>query len=448
MSLKITIKKGLDLRLNGEVKDSAASEEIFSKTYAIYPDDFHGFIPKPDIHPGDKVLSGTPLCHDKKDENIRLISPVSGIIKDIVRGERRHIERFVIEADDKNPHQPLKFDSSNLSDSENAKIFLKNSGLWAMMRQRPFDIVPLGNSIPRDIFVTAIDSAPLAPDPAIIAAGHDDALAEGVKLLKLLTPGNVYISRRPGSLADVPEAIMIDVKGPHPAGNPGVIIANVAPINKGEVVWTLNLMTLRRIGQAALTGIVPNDTIVAITGPEVKEPKMVRTIVGVELRALLNNELKTDENIRIISGNVLTGEHETIDGYLHCPYRHVTVIAEGDHADEFMGWASISPQKMSQNRSFPSRLFGRHKFSPDARLNGSPRAFIMSGEYDKYLPMDIMAEYLLKAFMAKDIEKMEKLGAYEVAPEDFALGEYADTSKLETQKIVREGLDYLRKELE
>ena len=447
MSLNLNIKKGLDLRLNGAVVNPVASEEVSSTTYAVYPDDFEGIVPKPEVREGDAVLAGDPLFHDKKDESIKIVSPVAGTVKTIVRGERRHIERIVIEADPADPNHFKNFNTSDLSSAEKIRAFLKETGMWAMMRQRPYAIVPEGDSVPRDIFVTAIDSAPLAPDPAYTAAGHNDELDKGVELLSKLTRGKIYIGRRPGELHDVAGAEMIDITGPHPAGNPSVMIANIAPVNKGETVWTINLMTLRRIGQTALKGYLPNDAVVAVTGPEIIEPKMIRTTVGVELRALLEGNLKEQSHIRIISGNVLTGIRESIDGYLHAPYSQVTVIAEGDNRDEFMGWASISPSKMSENRSFPARLFGK-RFSPDARLNGGRRALIMSGEYDKYMPMDIMAEYLLKAFMSNDIERMEQLGAYEVAPEDFALGEYADTSKLEAQKIVRQGLDNLRKEME
>lgn len=434
--------------MTGGVTEAGATIEIESPTYAIIPDDFTGFIPKMLVREGDTVLSGSPIMHDKTDEAIKLVSPVAGTIKSVVRGERRHIDRVVIEADSENRNKSVNLDVNNITNPERARTFLKETGLWAMMRQRPYDVVPEGNSIPRDIFVTAIDSAPLAPDPAIIAAGHDSEIAMGVKVLKSLTTGNVYIGRRAGSLSDVPDAEMVDIKGPHPAGNVSVMIAHIAPLNKGEVVWTLNLMTLRRIGEAALRGNVPSDTIVAVTGSDVIEPKMIRTTVGVELKRLLEGNVVTERNIRIISGNVLTGVKESINGYLHSPYRHVTVISEGDDKNEFMGWASLSPNKISESRSFPSKIFGKRYFSPDARLNGGHRAFIMSGEYDKYMPLDILSEYLLKAFMSHDVEKMEQLGAYEVAPEDFALGEYADTSKLEAQKIVREGLDYLRKELE
>ncbi|MDE7135422.1 MAG: NADH:ubiquinone reductase (Na(+)-transporting) subunit A, partial [Muribaculaceae bacterium] len=236
--------------------------------------------------------------------------------------------------------------------------------------------------------------------------------------------------------------------GPHPSGNVGTHIANIAPVNKGETVWTMDATTLWRIGVAASTGMAPATVFVTVAGSEVKTPQVVEAVAGCDISSIVSGNLKqSDAHQRIISGNVLVGVKVGIDGFLRYPYRQVTVIPEGDDVDEFMGWASLSPKKMSRSRTFLSGIFGG-TFKPDARLNGSKRAFIMSGEYERYMPMDIMAEYLLKAIIGRDIDQMEKLGIYEVAPEDFALGEYADTSKIEAQKIVREGLDYLRKELE
>lgn len=442
------VKKGLDLPLKGGVTGIPEIRDARPAAFAVIPTDFIGMIPKIEISEGDEVLSGQPLIHDKNDEDIKLVSPVAGTIKAIVRGERRRIERIVIEPSEDN--RSFINDISSLNTAEGTIKFLKRSGLWAMMRQRPFDIVPNGTSEPRDIFVTAFDSAPLAYDLSKDAAGKPDELGAAVSLLKRLTKGDIYIScRQQHDLPDIDGAEKVIVSGPHPAGNVGIQIANIAPVNKGETVWTLDITTLRRIGHAALTGIVPMDATVAVTGSEIKHPCLVRTSIGVQLSALLDNNINdTDRHRRIISGNVLTGQKETIDGYLHYPYRQVTVIPEGDDVNEFMGWASFSPKKMSQNRSFPGHFLFKKLFNPDARLLGGRRALIMSGEYDRYLPMDIMAEYLLKAIIGRDIEKMEQLGIYEIAPEDFAIGEYADTSKLEAQKIIREGLDYLRKELE
>lgn len=450
MSITIKLKKGLDLNLKGGVANALAIPvKRMPATVAIVPDDFTGVIPKTEVHEGDLVLAGEPLLHDKLSEEMKIVSPVAGKIAAVVRGERRKIERVVIEVVPDGTAVTLDVKDA-LSTREGARRMLLASGLWALTRQRPYDIVTRPEATIRDIFVTGFDSAPLAVSVEDFNPRFVSELEAGVKLLSLITDGSVYVSRRTGSvMPDLKGAEMVTVDGPHPASNASTVIANVKPVNKGETVMTMNLQTLWRIGCCALTGIVPMRTTVAVTGSEIKEPKIVETVMGAEIKSVLNGDVADDHrHHRIISGNVLTGKQVTADGYLRYPYTQITVIPEGDDVDEFMGWASMSPDKMSVSRSFPARLFGLHKkFAPDARLLGGRRAMIMSGEYDKVFPMDILPEYLLKAIIAKDIDRMEQLGIYEVAPEDFALAEYVDTSKLELQKIVREGLDYLRKEL-
>lgn len=446
MSRKLTIRKGLEIKMAGGLTDLKPVEAPQSASYAVIPDDFNGFVPKPAVKEGDRVEAGAPLLFDKRDSELKLVSPVAGTVSAIVRGERRKILRVVVTPDNSAEAKAV-FDTA-AKDGAAVRRLLKNSGLWAMMRQRPYDIVPNPESTPRDIFVTAIDSAPLAASPAAYY-GDTGTLEAAVALLAKTTSGKIYIGRRAdGGVADIKGAEMVDIDGPHPSGNVGVLIANTVPVNKGDTVWTLDLATLWRIGRLSLTGSADFTDYVALTGSEVEKPAVLRTVIGATIASLTEGRLAPAvHHQRIISGNVLTGVTVAADGYMHYPYRQITVIPEGDDVDEFMGWASLSPRKMSESRTFPGKFFGK-LFRPDARLLGGRRAFIMSGEYDRYMPMDIMAEYLLKAIIGRDIEKMEKLGIYEVAPEDFALGEYADTSKIEAQKIVREGLDYLRKELE
>ncbi|MCF0219222.1 MAG: NADH:ubiquinone reductase (Na(+)-transporting) subunit A [Muribaculaceae bacterium] len=434
--MKIKIKKGLDLPLKGEIANPSGAKVDFLRPslVAICPDDYPGFVPKPEVKEGETVAALQPIAHDKADERIKLVSPVAGKLRAIVRGERRHIERFEIEADGSDKVYEIKAD--NFAEK------LMASGLWAMMRQRPYDIVPVAANRPRDIFVTAFDSAPLMPVLVDNSAEAVALMEEGVKALSALTDGKIYIGRREGTLADIKGAEMLDVEGPHPAGNAGTLIAAVAPVNKGETLWTLSADTLREIGRLAKYGKVDTTVTVAVTGPEAKNPHLVKTIAGAAIKPLLEDE-NTGANVRIISGNVLKGIAENAHGFLHYPYRQLTLMREGNDVDEFMGWASMSPKKLSSTRTFLSSLFGG-RFSPDARILGGKRAMILSGVYDRYIPMDIMPEYLLKAIIAKDIEQMEALGIYEVAPEDFALAEYADASKIELQHIVREGLDYVR----
>lgn len=449
MSIAIKIRKGLDLNIEGKIDNTDEVEVIKPAEAALIPDDFHGMVPKMEVREGDEVLAGQPLWHDKRHEEIKVTSPVSGIVKAIVRGERRKILRVVVgnSSDEVYAHDA----TGALTDAAKAKALLCASGIWAMMTQRPYAVAPNPDAVIRDVFVTGFDSAPLAVSKTKFTGDDIARMEAGVKMLSLITEGKVYVSRRAGqNLPDLKGAEMVDMAGPHPASNAGTLIAAIRPVNKGETVLCLDLPTLARAGAVALTGKLTCDTMVALTGSEIKRPHMVKTIIGASIKELLEGEIKTDGcHHRIISGNVLTGVRTDLDnGFLHMPWNQITVIPEGDDADEFMGWASVSPGKMSTSPSFPGKFLRRKPFNPDARLLGGRRAMIMSGEYDRMMPMDILPEYLIKAILAKDIDRMEQLGIYEVAPEDFALAEYADTSKLELQKIVREGLDYMRKELE
>lgn len=439
--MKIKLKKGLNLDLAGSV-ESLDARGVETKRVAITPDDFPGLVPKLEVKEGDSVMAGQPLLRDKKYDTVKLVAPCAGIVREVVRGERRKIERVVVEAAD---GQAVKLDAKAMDPVE----LLARSGMLCRMRQRPYDIVPRPDTRPRDIFVTAIDQAPLSPGLAWMVADKAEELRQGVALLAKATDGKVYLSVGDDwTLGPIAGAEMVEVDGKHPAGNAGVQAANIKPVNKGETIWTLDVVTLCKIGRLALTGDIDCMTRVAVTGSEVEHPCIMDTIEGAELKPLLEGNVKQESHhVRVISGNVLTGTAESPDLYLRFPYRQITVIPDGDDVDEFMGWASLSPGKMSTSPSFLGHFFGS-KFAPDARLKGGRRAMIMSGQYDKYVPMDILPEYLIKAILAKDINAMEQLGIYEVAPEDFALAEYADTSKLPLQQIVRDGLDYLRKELE
>lgn len=446
MSISLNIKKGLDLNLEGQIESPVIAGEIKPTLVGICSDDFHGLIPKTEVKEGDKILAGDALLRDKNNPRVKIVSPVAGTVKAIVRGERRKIMNVVVEAD----YTVAEGKSFDVNTTDRAQIIdvLAQSGLFSMMVQRPYGVVPSPDAEVRDIYVMAADTAPLAPSFEVELVGKEKELAKGVEVLSRLTAGKVYVARHESvQIADIPGAEMIDIKGHHPATLPGTVIANTSPINKGEIVWTLDGVTLARIGGLFLTGKVDWQTIVALVGSEVKTPGYVKTVIGGQVDQLLSDKLKTENDIRIISGNVLTGKAVTKDEFLRVPYTQITVIPEGSHADEFMGWASMSPSKMSVSRSFPGHFLGR-KFAPDARLLGGRRAMIMSGEYDSVMPMDIMPEYLIKAILSRDIDKMEQLGIYEVIPEDFALAEYVDTSKLELQKIVSEGLDFMRKETE
>lgn len=450
--MELKIKKGLDLPIVGAVPPEAVNEPqpVASPVVAIIPDDFDGFIPKVDVQPGDTVMAGSPLMHHKALPQVKLVSPVAGTVKAVVRGERRKVLRVEIEADAKATGYAAMPTAGK--DRMEVADLLAQSGLLAMMRQRPYFIVPDPSKSPRDIFVTAFDSAPLALTEAYTDA-QAQIMAAGVQLLKKLTDGDVYISRRAGQMPDVAGAVMVDVAGPHPAGLAGVQIANIKPVNKGESVWTLTADTLMKVGQLAQTGTIDWTMTVAVTGSCVKQPYVAKALPGTAIEAFVGGKCScvdkkgNERHMRIISGNVLTGVKVDKDGYLHAPYTQITVIPEGDDVNEFMGWASMSPSHMSTSPSYPGHWLKR-LFNPDARILGGRRAMIMSGLYDKVMPMDIVPEYLIKAINAGDIDKMERLGIYEVAPEDFALAEYVDSSKQPLQAIVRNGLNLMRKETE
>ncbi len=437
----IRLKKGFDLHLLGAIQGNDIAFTSPARSVAIVPDDFHGVIPRMEKKEGEHVIAGEPLYHDKNDEDIKVVAPVSGTIKEIRRGERRHIDAIIITPD--NDGQAVKHDTGG-----DAVKTLKAAGLWVMLRQRPYDVVPYTDVRPRNVFVTAFDSAPLAPDLDVVLGDKRQFIGRGVEVLKSLTDGNVCIGTREGQAFDAPGAQVNTFVGPHPAGNAGVQAANTIPVNKGEVVWTLDIVTLARIGELFTTGMVSHDTVVAIDGEMVQQPGYVKTVMGADLETVLKNQLTNVARSRIISGNVLTGAKVNVDQWLRAPYRHITIIPENNKPDEFMGWASFNPNRFSIYRTFTTWLRGLKKpVSMDSRIKGGERAIVRTGEYDAMLPMDIHAEFLIKAIISGDIDKMEQLGVYEIAPEDFALAEFADTSKLELQRIVRQGLDKLRAEM-
>ena len=437
----VRLKKGFDISLLGGITDNTVGDTAAPQSVAVVPDDFHGIIPRMEKKEGEHVAAGEPIYHDKNHEAIKVVAPVSGTIKEVRRGERRHIDAIIIAPDGNG-------DSVSHNIMGDAEQVLMQSGLWVMMRQRPYDVVPSPGVRPRDVFVTAFDSAPLAPDLDVVMGDKRQFIAKGVDVLSGLTDGKVYIGVRDGQSIEAPGAVVTTFEGPHPAGNVGVQAANTAPVNKGDVVWTMDIVTLARIGELFTTGKVNHQTVVAITGEMVQQPRYVKTVMGADLQTVLKHETTNVAQSRIICGNVLTGMKVEADQWLRAPYRHITIIPENNHPDEFMGWASFNPNRFSIYRTFTTWLGGLGKArSFDSRIKGGERAIVRTGEYDAMLPMDIYGEFLIKAIISGDIDKMEQLGIYEIAPEDFALAEFADTSKLELQRIVRQGLDKLRAEM-
>ena len=434
----IKLKKGYNLNLKGGITDASIVDAPLAQSYAIVPDDFSGIVPRLEKKEGEHVAAGEAVYHDKANEAIKVCSPVCGTVKEVRRGERRKIEAIIIEPDGGNDCAAI--------DTSDAKSALLNSGLWALLRQRPYDVVPSPDVTPRDIFVTCFDSAPLAPSLSVFTQGKQEFIAKGVAALSKLTAGKVYLGCSPDNVIESDNTVVFH--GPHPAGNAGIQAANIKPVNKGEVIWTTDIVTVIRLGQLLTTGTVDYTTVVALTGENVSKPQLVECTMGAPISSIVGGNIADTANTRIISGNVLTGIPVDLDSYLRAPYRQITAIPNISCPDEFMGWASVSPKKFSIYRSFTSWLLGGSKpQSFDAKINGGERAIVMAGEYDRMIPMDIYAEFLIKAIITFDIEKMEQLGIYEVAPEDFALAEYADTSKLELQRIVRDGLNRLHAEM-
>ena len=447
MANVIKIKKGLDINLKGK-----ASEVLLnggkSETYAIVPDFYSGVLPKVVAKVGDKVKAGSVLMIDKNRPEIKFVSPVSGEVTAVNRGAKRKVLSIVVTPDAQIEYE--EFGKKNVASlkGDEVKEAMLNAGMWPFVMQRPYDIVATPGETPRDIFVSAFYSAPLAPDFNYLVKGQEADFQTGLDALAKLTSGKVYVGIRKGSAVQQVKGVeLVEIEGPHPAANASVLINHTKPINKGETVWTVDPANVIIIGRLFNKGIADFSRKVVITGSETKEQGYVQAISGCTIKSLLGGRVATDAHIRIISGNVLTGTKVTMEDYLGAYDNQVTVIPEGDEKHEFLGFAMPRTNQFSMSHSYFSWLTGKKEYVLDARIKGGKRAMIMSNEYDKVFPLDIYPEYLLKAIIAFDIDKMENLGIYEVAPEDFALCEFVDTSKIELQKIVRDGLTLLYKEM-
>ena len=433
---------------------SGKSEEILRGTFSseyvsICPEDFHGITPKLTVKADDKVKAGQPLFYDKSYPEIYFASPVSGTVTAINRGEKRRILDIVIKADKETQYVDYGKKEVGKLTREEIKSSLLRSGLWFTIKQRPYDVVANPTKEPRDIFITGFDSAPLAPSYDFILDGQGSELQTGLDALAKLTDGKVYLSigthNKNKALREAKNAVITEFCGPHPAGNVGTQINRIAPVNIGDTVWTMNVLDVLFIGRLFSKGIVDLTRTVALTGSEVEKTGYFKMVIGTQLTQLFKENVKQAGHLRYISGNVLTGRKIEHDGALRAYDSQITVIPEGDDVHEMFGWASFSPKRYSAG---PTYLNLKKSYRMDARILGGHRAIIVSNEYDKVFPMDIYCEQLIKSVIAFDIDKMINLGIYEVAPEDFALCEFVDTSKLELQRIVRTGLDMLRKEME
>ena len=448
MSKEIRLKKGLNIHLLGDADKVYASTKPTEK-YVVKPIDFHGLMPKLCVKVGDKLKAGTPLFYDKYNEKINFCSPISGAVTDIVRGEKRKIMEVVIKADTEIVYEQFTTASADsLSREQIIKTMLK-AGIWPFVRQKPYDIIANPADMPKAIFISTFATAPLAIDNDFVLYGMDELFQKGLDYIVKLSSGKTHLNTdgntNPSKVFSTAKGVQINkVSGPHPAGNVGVQIHQIDPINKGDVVWYLHPQDVIAIARLFTVGKYDVSRIVALCGSQIQKPRYYRSIAGACISNLLNENTK-DGKSRIISGDILSGTQINPDGCLGFYDSQLTVVPEGDEA-EFLGWMLPGLHKFSASKTFLSWLFPSKKYNLDTNMHGEERAYVMTGEYEKVLPMDIYPTHLIKAIMIEDVELMENLGIYEVSPEDLALCEFVCTSKIEVQSIIRQGLDLVRKE--
>ena len=453
MAQLIKTKRGLDIQIGGKAENTISGLKI-SEVVAVIPDHYHGITPKVVVKEGDVVKAGTPLFYNKAIESMKFVSPVSGKVLAVNRGERRKVLSITIQRDEKTAYQEFSPKAVSQLSGDEIKSLLLATGLWVYVKQRPYDVIANPAVAPKAVFVSAFDSAPLAPDYEYVMASEMKEFQTGIDALAKMAGVKVNLGIKPGNtiFASVQNADITVFDGPHPAGNVGVQINKINPVNKSEVVWTVGAEDVLFIGRLFSKGIVDLTRTVAITGPEVVKPQYIQTVAGSAVAPLLKGNVTMGVEHRVISGNVLSGLQISANGNIDPYATQISVIKEGKDNHELVGWAMPRFNKFSASRLYFSsilqKVFGKKDFEYDARVLGGERAIIMSGEYDKVLPMDILPEFLFKAMMTGNIDKMEALGAYEIAPEDVALCEFVCTSKLPLQQIVRESLDNMRKELE
>jgi len=444
MPIDVKIKKGLKLNLKGEAKNSIEQAQK-SKTVALRPSNFHSLVPKLVLKEGAKIKAGDEVFFSKYSDKTRVVSPVSGVLKEIKRGAKRKILEVIIEADDNIEYKD--FGSMNPLESESSlvKERIFSTGLGIFLNQRPYNIPADADDTPKAIYISAYDTAPLSASYEVVLKDKAEYFQNGINALTKLTGGKVYLGVDKQSatfLKDVQNVELITISGPHPAGNVGTLIHETEPMNRGERVWTINPEDVAIIGEQFKTGKYNAERTVVVTGSAAHENnrKYFKTIIGSEVKSFLTD---FEDNSRIISGNVLTGEKVESDGYINFFSNTLTVIPEGNEYRMF-GWVPFKDNDIhSASKTSLSWLFPNKKYDVNTNLNGEERALVVTGEMEEMMPMDILPMQLLKACMAGDIEKMENLGIYEVVPEDFALVEYTNTSKIEAQEIIRNGLDLM-----
>lgn len=448
MSKEIRLKKGLNINLLGEADKVYASVKP-SDRYVVKPTDFHGLTPKLAVKVGDKVKAGTTLFFDKYNDKVNFSSPVSGEVTDIIRGAKRRILELVIKADEEIAYQEFATASADSLSREQIIDAMLQAGVWPFVRQKPYDVVANPTDMPKAIFISAFNSAPLTIDNDFALYGMEELFQTGLDYIIKLTNGKTHLNidgaTNPSKVFTEAKGVEINkISGAHPAGNVGVQLHHIDPINKGEVVWYLEPQDVIAIARLFTEGKYDVSRIVALGGSQVEKPRYYRTIAGASISNLLADNVKEGDN-RVISGDILTGQQIDENGSLGFYHTTITVIEEGKE-QEFLGWVLPGLSKFSASRTFLSWLMPTKKYALNANMHGEERAYVMTGEYEKVLPMDIYPTQLVKACMVEDIELMENLGIYEVSPADLALCEFVCTSKIEVQSIIRQGLDLVRKE--
>ena len=470
MTNTLVIKKGLDIPIGGAAEKRLTDARNVT-TYAVKPTDFVGLTPRLVVEDGSMVAKGDVLFCDKNDERISFTSPVSGKVKAIVRGEKRKLLEVVVEAEGASA---LRLEVPH--SAEEIKAVMLRCGLWTMLRQRPFSTIANPDDRPKAIFISAFSSAPLAPDYDFILQGKEALLLKGLEALTKLTDGKVHVCFRPNQrlaqhLSPLTTHLSLHhVKGPHPAGNIGTQIAHIDPINKGEVVWTMNLQDVVVLGELVSTGVYNPEKIIAVAGPNIRNAHYYHVKAGVCLKDIIASQLlntdypkmeanDTTQQNRIISGDILSGTQVAVDGFLGAYDDLVSILPEGDYYD-FMGWLMPGFKKYSFSRTFLSGFLPKSTFKPfgiklprfssfwkyDTNTHGDERPLVFTGNFERVFPFDIYPTQLIKACIVGDVELMENLGIYEIEPEDFALCEFIDVSKTDIQAIIRDALEMLRKE--
>ncbi len=447
MSETIKLRKGLNIKLKGGAKTELEKLPVPS-TIALKPTDFPGLTPKLKVKADSLVKAGEALFYDKYHPDILFTAPLGGKVVSVNRGERRRILEVVIETDEKAGSVDFKKADPNSLSGDEIKGMLLSSGLWPFIKKRPYGIIASPDEKPISIYISTFDTAPLAPDYGFILKDQLSTFQTGINALAKLTEGKVNLGVSDSSVFTSLKNVVINTfEGPHPAGNVGIQIHNTKPINKGEVIWTVNVQDVLFIGRLFETGKVDFSRTIALTGTEVENPKYYQTVLGAPVSLLTDKKLKkVDYKQRIISGNVLTGTKVKPQMFLGFYDSHVTVIPEGDEY-EFLGWANVGANKFSASKTFLSSMLPKKDYVMNANMHGGDRAFVLSGQYEKLVPMDLLPVHLLKAILVNDIDKMEQLGIYEVIEEDLALCEYACTSKIRVQDILRTGINTMIKEL-